>query len=199
MRLGFALLVGSCLLFQTQAAVALTEMSGDEMGGVTGHAGIAFEWDLRINAGADGTPDATLPLVQRRLALNIAERPGEWLVFKGFSGRIYFPTFYLDAGRSGVSPTIYADTSRFVDGLGSPVSPYDQPNLLLRFPEEIEFWNFRIAGMAIERDNTPIAATPGFLQDPTDSKSFIGLAITNSIPGFPATLKVEGTVRLFGF
>lgn len=180
-------------------AHGMVEITEQGLGEVTAQAGIAFEWDLHINANEDGSPDLSLPLVERRLALNIAERPGEWLVFKGFTGRLYMPTFYLDAGRSEVSPTAYADTTRFVDGLGNPVTPYDQPNLIIQFPEPIEIWDLRIAGMAIEQDNTPLAATPGYLQDPTDSKSFLGLAITNSIVGFPATVKVEGVVRLFGF
>ena len=180
-------------------AFAMVEMTGDELDQVSAQAGIAFEWDLRVNANENGSPDVSLPLIERRLALNIAARPGEWLVFKGFTGRLYMPTFFLDSGRSSVSPTGKGDASRFIDGLGSPVTPYDQPNLIMQFPDEIEIWNLRIAGMSIERDNTPIPATPGYLQDPTDSKSFLGLAITNSVPGFPATIKVEGAVRLFGF
>jgi hypothetical protein len=195
--LGRALVFAAALPVFSFAGMA--ELSSDEMTNVTGQAGIAFEWDLRVNAGINGAPDPTLSLVERRLALNIANRPGEWLVFKGFTGRLYMPTFYLDAGRSSASPTAYADTGRFVDGLGGLASPYDQPNLILSFPEELEIWNLRIAGMSIERDNTPLSSTPGYLQDPTDSKSFLGIAITNSVPGTPATIKVEGIVRLFGF
>ena len=41
--------------------------------------------------------------------------------------------------------------------------------------------------------------TTGFYADPTDSNSFIGLKIANSIPNQPATLLAEGNLTIFGF
>jgi hypothetical protein len=197
MRLGLVLPLG--LLWAVAPINAMQPLSPEELDAVTGQEGIAFEWDLRINANEDGSPDASLPLVERRIALSIAERTNEWLVFKGFTGRIYFPTFFLDAGRSPNSPSGYADIGRFIDGLGLPVNPYGAPNLTISFPEDVQIWNLTIAAMSLENDNSPLMGVPGYLQDPTDSRSFLGLSINNSIAGTPATVNVEGSLRLFGF
>lgn len=183
---------------------ALAEMQplGDtEMSGVTGKEGVAFEWDLRINSDANGDPLGSIPKVERRLALKLAERDesgGEWIVFKNISGRINFPRFTLDAFVSPNAPTGRADASRFVSGAGANVSPYNQPNLLMTFPEDIEIHNLTIGGMAVEY-GTGLSAGTGFLADPTDTRSFMGLAIGNSQAGQPATISAEGQMTIFGF
>lgn len=182
----------ACMLL-ANGAVALEAMSSAEMGRVTGQDGIAFSWDLRINALEDGSPDPAVPEQERRLALSLANRPNEWLVFKNISGRIYFPTFNLDANVLPVSPSPYADTTRFVSGTGATVTPYGRPSLLLAFPEPIEFWNVEIGGMAVEYGTT------GYFNDPNTTASFLSLGLNNSISGQPATLSIEGRTTIFGF
>lgn len=195
---------------------ALSPLSSEEMTSVVAQDGISFEWDLRINSDIAGNIDTTIcpagNRVQCRLAMKFAGREdlgGEWLVLKGYSGRFYFPRFNLNAGTSPAGATAYGGdwTTRFVpSGGGAPVSPYNKPNLLLTFPEDIQIFNFRIAGMAIEYGAGTITGTTaglpsgnGFLADPTDSRSFIGLAISNSVAGQPATVRVDGTMSIFGF
>ena len=172
---------------------------------VVAREGIAFEWDLRINADENGDPLASLPLVERRIAIQYANRSGEWLVFKNVHGRINFPNFTLDSITSSLSPTPYPDTSRFVDGLGVPQSPYGKPNLLITFPEPIEFYNVTVGGLAVEYGAVPATVDPnsppniGFFSDQTDADSFIALKIGNSIANQPGTLNAEGSMTIFGF
>lgn len=168
-----------------------------EMGSVAGQDGVAFEWDMRINALEDGSPDPQLSNVERRLAISLAERDGEWIVLKDMSGRINFPTFHLDAFEAPLSPSPYADTGRFEAIDGSVTTPYGSPHLLLTFPEDIEFWDVRIGGVAVEFDDP--GGDPGFLQDPLDENSFLSLGLNNAVPGEPGTLAAEGRVTVFGF
>lgn len=198
-----------CLLFAGLSATAqagMEPLSGEEMDLVTGQNGIAFEWDLQVNTLAGtGTPAAICTSgadkTQCRLAMKFANREeagGEWLVWKNFSGRLYFSRFNLDAYTSPAGATAYADASRFVDGLGSPVSPYGKPGLKVSFPESLKIYNLRIGGMAVEY-GTGLAANTGFRADPLDTRSFIGLAINNSVSGQPATLAMDGYISVFGF
>lgn len=176
-------------------------MDDREMSGVTGREGIAFEWDLRINSDANGDSLTSIPREERRLALKFAERDeagGEWVVLKDFSGRINFPRFTLDAFITPSAPTARADTSRFVSGTGASVSPYNQANLLVTFPEDIEIYNLTVGGIAVEYGDG-LTAGSGFRADPTDSRSFMGLAIGNSQAGQPATISAEGQMTIFGF
>lgn len=182
----------ACMLL-ANGALALEALSSEEMGRVTGQDGIAFSWDLRINALEDGSPDPAVPEEQRRLALSLANRQDEWLVFKNISGRINFPTFNLDANVLSASPSPYADTTRFISGTGATVTPYGKPSLLLAFPEAIEFWNVEIGGLGVEYGAT------GYLNDPNTTDSFLSLGLNNSNPAQPATLNVEGRVTIFGF
>ena len=184
LRIGFTLLLLLCGF----ARAEMQALSTDEMGNVTGREGIAFEWDLRINADANGVPLASLPLTQRRLALQLANRPNEWVVFKGFTGRINFPTFNLDAYVLPVGPTVHADVARF--GLDNP---YGRPAMIMSFPDAIEFYNFTIGAVSVEYGAT------GYLNDPTDSRSFLGLRLGNSIPGQPGLLTAEGQATIYGF
>lgn len=182
--IGFSLLIALSGLAQAE----MRALSTDELGNVTGREGIAFEWDLRINADENGAPLASLPLTERRLALQLANRPDEWIVFKGFTGRINFPTFYLDAYVLPVGPTVHADVARF--GLDNP---YGRPAMIMSFPEAIEFYDFTIGAVSVEYGAT------GYLNDPTDSRSFLGLQIGNSIPGQPGLITAEGQATIYGF
>lgn len=199
------LFAGACLL-SASAQAELLALTSEEMTAVTAQDGVSFEWDLRINSDAAGNLNTTLcppaDRTQCRIAMKFANREdlgGEWLVFKGFSGRLYFPRFNLDSGTSSASPTAYANVAgRFVNGLGVTVSPYNKPRLVLTFPEDLQIYNFKIEQMAIEYGSGLTAGT-GFRADPTDSRSFIGLAINNSIGGQPATVHMDGSLLIFGF
>lgn len=187
------------------AMAEMTPLDNHELEDVVAREGIAFEWDLRINADEDGNPLASLALYERRIALQFANRDDEWLVLKNIYGRINFPNFTMDAITSSLSPSAYADTSRFVNQLGVPVSPYGKPNILITFPEAIEFYNVTVSGMAVEYGAVPATVNPlappnsGFFADQTDANSFLGLRIGNSIAGQPGTLLAEGDLTVFGF
>lgn len=202
-------------LLASGARAELTPMSGDEMDEVTGQNGIAFEIDVRINnSDAIGTLDATMcpstNRVQCRLANKFANRNhcysagncGEWLVWKGFSGRLYFPKLWVDATTTSASPTPYADTSRLRSGTGVLVSPYNQLNLMVRMPAAAQVYNFAIRGMSFEYGSGltgSCAAGCGFQSDPTDSNSFIGLNINSTVSGQPATIRFDGQMQWWGF
>ena len=202
---GHILLTLAALLTAPLAVAEMVPLENAEMEGVVAREGIAFEWDLRINADENGNALATVPLVERRIAIQFANRTDEWLVFKNVHGRINFPNFTLDSITSSLSPTPYPDTARFVDGLGVPVSPYGKPNVLITFPEPIEFYNVTIGGLAVEYGSVPATVDPnsppnsGFFADQTDANSFIALKIGNSIAGQPGTLSAEGNLTVFGF
>lgn len=199
---------GMFLLAAAGAQAAMQVLNEEELVGITAQDGVSFELDMRINSDASGTPDPTLCTganrVQCRMAIKFANREdggGEWLVWKGYSGRIYMPRFNMDATTSSASPSPYANTGpggRFVNGFGVPVSPYNQPNIAIEYVDPIEIYNFRISGMAVEY-GTGLTAGTGFQADPTDSRSFIGLVINNSIANQPATLQVDGQILVFGF
>lgn len=195
----------AAMLCAVAAQAELADMTSEEMTDVSGQNGIAFEWDLRVNSDAAGNLNTTLcpaaNRVQCRLAVKFANRNdngGEWLVWKGYSGRIYFPKLWLDATTSSASATPYADTARFVSGTGSLVSPYNKLNLLFRLPAPMQIYNYSIRGMAVEY-GSGLSAGTGFQADPTDSSSFIGLTINNSVAGQPATIRFDGTMQWFGF
>lgn len=187
----------------------MVALDADELTDISAQDGISFEWDLRINADATGNLDTALcppaNRVQCRIAINWANRgtgaSTEWVVWKGFSGRIYMPRFNLSSFRSPASGTPYASVGaggRFVNGFGVPVSPYSKPGLSLTFPEDIQLFQYKIAAMGIEYGDG-LTAGSGFQADPTDAKSFLGIQITNSIAGQPGVLKVEGAITIFGF
>ena len=196
------------LLMPFTAVAGMSELSEREMGGVVAQDGIAFEWDLRINADEEGMPLPGLSNVEKRLALKLAGRDalgGEWLVWKGFSGRIYFPTFNLDAENLPFFASPFADTDRFVTATGFRADPYGAQAAVLSYPEVIELWNVKIGGMSLEYGDVPATVDPanppdvGFLADPGDSRSFIGLAIGNSFAGQPGTLSIEGQLSISAF
>lgn len=206
------------ILFTTSwAAADMQPLSGEDMADVTAQNGIAFEWDLQINyveptpANPTGLNTTICPPADRtqcRFAIKFANREeaspdagegnGEWLVFKGFSGRIWMSRFNLDAYFSDAGATPHAATARFVDGTGATVSPYNKPGLKLAFPESIKIYNFRIGGMAIEYGDGLVAGS-GFRADPGDANSFQGIAISNSVANQPATIAIDGVISVFGF
>lgn len=191
----YRVFIGGLLLVQASVAHAeLAPLSHEELGDVIGRDGISFEWDLRINADANGTPDPVLcggaDRSACRIALEYENRAGEWVVFKGFSGRFYWSRFNLDAFTAPAVNSGVGDASRF------SIQPYSKPHLSITFPEPLEIYNFRMAKIAIEYNASGV---PGYSADPLDSKTFLGLAINNSIAGQPGTMTFEGQMTVWGF
>lgn len=185
-----SLVAATFLLSATAARADLSPLSADEMGAVSGQEGVSFEWDLRINADATGAPLAICTGADRtacRIALEYENRSGEWVVFKGFSGRFYWSRFNLDAFTAPASGTGVGDMSRF------SVQPYSKPHLSITFPEPLEIYNFQMAKVAIEYGAT------GYAEDPGDTRTFMGLAIGNSVAGQPGTMTFEGQMTVWGF
>lgn len=179
-----------CALFSAQACAELSPLSSGEMEAVSGQDGVSFEWDLRINADATGTPLAICTGADRtacRIALEYENRSGEWVVFKGFSGRFYWSRFNLDAFTSPASGTGVGDLARFT------VSPYSKPHLSVTFPEPLEIYNFQMAKVSIEYGAT------GYAADPADLNTFLGMGISNSVAGQPGTMTFEGQMTVWGF
>lgn len=183
-------LAALAMLVPGLAVAELSPLTTEEMDTIRGQDGVSFEWDLRINADATGTPLAICTGVDRtacRIALEYENRTDEWVVFKGFSGRFYWSRFNLDAFTSPASNTGVGDASRFT------TQPYSKPHLSITFPEPLEIYNFQMAKVAIEYGATGYAADGG------DSRTFLGMAISNSIAGQPGTMTFEGEMTVWGF
>lgn len=172
------------------ARAELAPLSAEELEGIAGQDGISFEWDLRINADATGTPLALCSGADRsacRIALEYENRSGEWVVFKGFSGRFYWSRFNLDAFTSPAANSGVGDTGRFT------TLPYSKPHIMVTFPEPLEIYNFQMAKVAIEY------GAAGYAADPGDLNTFLGMAISNSVAGQPGTMTFEGQMTVWGF
>lgn len=185
------------------SAVAMEELSQDELSGVTGQEGIRLGLELRMNTDENAQPitagtgftncgsTTNLTSTSCRLAIQFANRVDEWVVFKNFSAYLNAPAIYLDAARTPVAATPYEDLERFRDENGVPLlaSPHDIPNIAFTFPEPIQL-GITIGGISVEYGAT------GYLN--ANSNSFMGLKIGNT-DGGPAVLNAEGTMQWYGF
>ena len=141
--------------------------------------------DMRLNADASGNKLAfcnTTP-TECRLATSLNNRGiagtnQEWLVWKGFYGRIFIPYLTLDASSAtytndgGGTTTVQA--ARF--GFGGTAN-------------KILVQNLTISNMAVERDNLLTAVgTRGYAA--TNEDGFLGLRINGSIA-------IEGSLKMF--
>lgn len=185
------------------SAVAMEELSQDELSGVTGQEGIRLGLELRMNTDENAQPitagtgftncgSATnLTSTSCRLAIQFANRVDEWVVFKNFSAYLNAPAIYLDAARTPVAATPYEDLERFRDENGVPLlaSPHDIPNIAFTFPEPIQL-GITIGGISVEYGAT------GYLN--ANSNSFMGLKVGNT-DGGPAVLNAEGSMQWYGF
>ena len=182
------------------AQAGLVGINDEALDEVSGGAGIALSLDLRINADATGNQlafcSAAATRAECRLAVSLNNRgtagpavgDQEWLVWKGFYGRIFVPYLTLDAS------TVEYDT----DTAGvTKVAP------AVRFgfggaAKKIEIQNFTISNMAIERDaqltaaaNNPTAGDPavkGYLARSEDG--FLGLRMNGDIA-------IDGSLKIF--
>lgn len=183
------LVAGLLVLASGMARAEMSPLSVDEMDQIQGQAGVSFEWDLRINADASGNPLAicTSDPVACRIALEYENRAGEWVVFKQFTGRFYWPRFNLDAFTSPAANTGVGDASRFT------TLPYSKPHLQITFPEPLQIYNFKMAKISIEYGAT------GYSNDATDTRTFLGMGIANAIASQPGTMTFEGIMTVWGF
>lgn len=182
------------------AQAGLVGINDEALDEVSGGAGIALSLDLRINADATGNQlafcSAAATRAECRLAVSLNNRgtagtavgDQEWLVWKGFYGRIFVPYLTLDAS------TVEYDT----DTAGvTKVAP------AVRFgfggaANKIKIQNFTISNMAIERDaqltaaaNNPTAGDPavkGYLARSEDG--FLGLRMNGDIA-------IDGSLKIF--
>jgi hypothetical protein len=182
------------------AQAGLVGINDEALDEVSGGAGIALSLDLRINADASGNQlafcSAAATRAECRLAVSLNNRgtagtavgDQEWLVWKGFYGRIFVPYLTLDAS------TVEYDT----DTAGvTKVAP------AVRFgfggaANKIKIQNFTISNMAIERDaqltaaaNNPTAGDPavkGYLARSEDG--FLGLRMNGDIA-------IDGSLKIF--
>lgn len=164
----------------------LDPVSNEALDDVSGQAGIAIALDMRLNADASGNTlcgGATLPLIECRLAVSLNNRGTagtnqEWLVWKGFYGRIFIPYLTLDADTvsytndGGGTSTVSA--AKF--GFGGTAN-------------KIQIQNLTISNMSIERDNLLTASgTRGYLA--TSEDGFLGLQINGNVA-------ISGTLKMF--
>ena len=191
--IGKILPVAVILLACSSAGADLLPLDQAEMQSVTGREGIAVEMDFRVNANADGSVDASVPLVERRIALQFANRADKWLVLKDYHGRIYIPALNLNAARTPIAATPYEDLNRYKDENGVPLlaSPHDIPVLQMTYPKGMDIYDLTIGGMAIEYGATGYSNA--------SAASFVGLKVGNSIAGQPAHLDMQGKVYMYGF
>jgi hypothetical protein len=167
------------------AAADLAPVDNEMLDEVTGQAGIAIALDMRLNADASGNSicGTTIPLIECRLATSLNNRGTagvnqEWMVWKGFYGRIFIPKLLLDADSvsytndGGGTSTVSA--ARF--GFGGTAN-------------KIQIQNLTISNMAVERDNLLTAAgTRGYAA--TSEDGFLGLQINGNVA-------INGTLKMF--
>lgn len=123
------------------ALADMTPIDDGQLQTITGQSGIALGLELDINVvdiNEDGLVDLNGPDFQTiqdcgsgdftsgvagtcRLALNFANRPGEWLVLKDYYGSVRIDNLYLDGGHlsdAGNATSSY-DPDKFLDSDGS--------------------------------------------------------------------------------
>ncbi len=119
-----ALLLILCCLCPALAPAGMQTLSDADMGHVLGQDGLAINLEFRINAKADGDPvDASeCPTVggltggaSCRLAINLADRDGIWIVMKSYRGILKLTNIRLDASVFGGS-TIHRDITTYMGG-----------------------------------------------------------------------------------
>jgi len=163
----------------------LAPVSNEVLDDVSGQAGIAISLDMRLNADASGTSicGGAVALIECRMALSLNNRGTagtnqEWLVWKGFYGRIFIPYLTLDADTASYTNdgggTTTVSAARF--GFGGTAN-------------KIQIQNLTVTNMSIERDNLLTAAgTRGYLA--TSEDGFLGLQINGNVA-------ISGTLKLF--
>lgn len=172
------------MLASLPAHAELAPVSNEAMDDISGQAGIAIALDMRLNADATGTTlcGGAVAQIECRLAVSLNNRGTagnqEWLVWKGFYGRIFIPYLTLDA-----STATYTN-----DGGGTTTVP------AARFGfggsgNKIQIQNLTISNMAVERDNLLTATgTRGYLA--TSEDGFLGLQINGNVT-------INGSLKMF--
>lgn len=119
-----AFLLSLCCLCPALGLAGMQSLSDADMGDVLGQDGLAINLEFRINAKADGDPveSSECPTVAGltggascRLAINLADRDGIWIVMKSYRGIIKLTNIRLDASVFGGS-TIHRDITTYMGG-----------------------------------------------------------------------------------
>ncbi|MGB2059532.1 MAG: DUF6160 family protein [Alcanivorax sp.] len=218
-----------CLLLISSATLASGLQSLDDaaMSDVTGRAGIAVDLELRINTDENFNPLSNLdycygPNNDCRMAFNFHNRDsgdGEWIVWKDLYGTLKVNDLRIDAGQTRGNPSGFQDNvadNRFMSGTGGgclldeSLSAEDCfqgalgiPMLSLTFNQNLELF-LNIGAVAVEYGEE------GYLQDAQSAALGLRIADTGTDgtsidPGFsygnihPATIKIGGTMGLYGF
>lgn len=180
----FLCIAGVLVVAANPALAELRTMSDTDLAAVGARDGISLRMDLRVNADASGNPLASVPVNERRLALQFNNHNGEWLILRNFYGRLLIPRLNLDAG--------YSSGSRDA-ATGNP-STSNVPALLVSMPEAMRFYNITIGGMSVEYDR----GTTDAGMTANVSPSFVGLKLHDSQQAY-GTLTVTGSATIYGY
>lgn len=192
------------LMIMPLMGMAMEPMGDAALSGVTGREGAVLELSLDLNANDNGLLDESVSEVERRWALQYANRGweggftgGDWLVATDFKLILDIPYLGLN---SGDSPSSYNHGQGKADYLGA-FDPYGNPVLALNLDEPLELGMNN--GLAITRDSVSNGSitTPGWAR--TDIQPFVGIRIGDAdVDGQgkgPTDITLNGTGHLFGY
>lgn len=198
----------------------LQELSDNNLADVAGRDGVALDLEFRLNADAAGDPlgcDVASVSDPCRLAVQFANRTGEWLVVKGLYGSLKVNGLQLDAFLSPLDPdnAVYSqfDATRFRAGASSSCilsgnasndcaksDLTNMPMLQLGFrdvdgahKEADVMLGYTMGGIAVEYDAAPVVG-----YDRNTNGSFISLRAKDMVGG-PAIFDIDGVLHMFGF
>lgn len=210
---------------------ALQSLDDGNLSDVTGMGnGIAFDITMQINTDASGVPTGSAAQVTAcqngtaggcpfRLALQLENRGGAWLVLKDFYGMLKFNGLNLDAWMNPTTNTAFYNKSRFANqpfaasltcmsDVGTTnCNPAGMNSFMFSF-SSASFSNIglyaNIGRMAVEFDNN-VAGSCSSINDTTncgyvlDNRgSFAGIVVSDTTQKM-AQIKVGGQVRVYGF
>lgn len=197
-------LLSIVLLLMPRVVLAMEPLGSTEMSAITGRDGAVLEVALDLNADSSGLLDTSIDPVQRRWALQYANRGwtggsvgGDWLVATDFKLILNIP--YLGLNSTDI-PSSYNHGQGKAGYLGG-FDPYGGPALALTFDEPVEIGMNN--GLAITRDQVSNGsiATPGWAR--TDLTPFVGIRIGDAGPNGkgrgPTQITLDGQGHLFGF
>lgn len=198
----------------------MQELSDGKLADVAGRDGVALDLEFRLNADAAGDPlgcDVAAVSDPCRLAVQFANRSGEWLVVKGLHGTLKVNGLQLDAFLSPLDPASatysHFDATRFRAGASSSClisgnvsndceksDLANMPMLQLGFrdvdgahKEADVMLGYTMGGIAVEYDAAPVVG-----YDRNANGSFISLR-ARDVAGGPAVFDIDGVLHMFGF
>lgn len=209
-------LLSALLLFPVVSVAATLQPIGDDaLAEVTGQEGIIMGMTMNLNLDANANTLTSLANCKNTNLCNIAlqfhnrnDNGGEWLVLKDVTISIKINDLYVDAAFTPVTPSPYADSSRFLSRTGGCLTDptltaagcaagvLDNPTVQFSFngaygtfERDIEIYQ-RIGRMAVEYGAT------GYAND--NNGTFMGLLISDTTRQH-ASIDIDGKVFLSGF